>query len=96
MNKLLRVECPQCDKLFYYYESEFRPFCCEKCKMIDLGHWFEESYRVPSKELDPNVNQNGKKQDENHIEGQDSYEESSEDFKEDFTEESYEDDENNY
>ena len=51
MNKLLKINCPQCEKVFYYYESEFRPFCCERCKMIDLGHWFEESYRVPSKEI---------------------------------------------
>lgn len=49
MNKILKVKCPQCDTIFQYYTSEFRPFCSEKCKMIDLGHWFEESYRVPVK-----------------------------------------------
>jgi endogenous inhibitor of DNA gyrase (YacG/DUF329 family) len=47
MSKILEVKCPQCDKIFQYYTSESRPFCSEKCKMIDLGHWFEESYRVP-------------------------------------------------
>ena len=50
MNKIMNVKCPTCDEKFNYYQSEFRPFCCEKCKMIDLGHWFEESYRVPTKE----------------------------------------------
>ncbi len=49
MNKILKVKCPQCDTIFEYYSSPFRPFCTEKCKMIDLGHWFEESYRVPVK-----------------------------------------------
>lgn len=61
MNKLLKVKCPQCDTIFYYYQSEFRPFCTERCKMIDLGHWFEESYRVPLKEKnqsDQNINEN--------------------------------------
>ena len=52
MNKVLRINCPQCAIEFLYYESAHRPFCSEKCKMIDLGHWFEESYRVPVKEKD--------------------------------------------
>lgn len=57
MNKVFKVKCPQCDIIFSYYESEFRPFCCERCKMIDLGHWFEESYRVPTKEYKENEKQ---------------------------------------
>lgn len=51
MNKLLKVKCPQCDTVFSYYDSEFRPFCCERCKMVDLGHWFEESYKVTDNEV---------------------------------------------
>ncbi|MCB9061212.1 MAG: DNA gyrase inhibitor YacG [Halobacteriovoraceae bacterium] len=43
------VKCPQCGREFSYFESEFRPFCSEKCKMIDLGHWFSESYTIPVK-----------------------------------------------
>ncbi|MBC7430278.1 MAG: DNA gyrase inhibitor YacG [Bacteriovorax sp.] len=50
MNKFLKVKCPQCDTNFSYYESEFRPFCSDRCQKIDLGHWFKESYTVPSKE----------------------------------------------
>lgn len=50
MNKALKIKCPQCELQFLYYSSEFRPFCSEKCKMIDLGHWFQESYKVPVKE----------------------------------------------
>ena len=22
------------------------PFCSERCRMIDLGHWFDESYVI--------------------------------------------------
>ncbi len=47
MNKVLNVKCPQCSTEFSYYDSKFRPFCCERCRMIDLGHWLEESYKIP-------------------------------------------------
>ena len=50
MSKVLKVKCPQCESEFNYYSSEYRPFCCERCKMIDLGHWFNENYSIASKE----------------------------------------------
>jgi len=28
-------------------ESAWKPFCCERCKLIDLGEWASECYRVP-------------------------------------------------
>ena len=40
------LKCPQCLKLFDYHASDFRPFCCERCQMIDLGHWLGESYTI--------------------------------------------------
>jgi endogenous inhibitor of DNA gyrase (YacG/DUF329 family) len=46
-NKKISVQCPTCSEKFHYYSSEFRPFCSEKCKMIDLGMWFDEAYKVP-------------------------------------------------
>ena len=90
MNKLLKVNCPQCDKKFPYYESEFRPFCSERCKLIDLGHWFQESYRVPLKEKIQNDPNNENKKNENEIDIEESGEDSIQ-FEDD-----YEDDENNY
>ena len=50
MPKIKMIDCPNCDHNFNYYESEFRPFCCERCKMIDLGHWLSESYVVKTNE----------------------------------------------
>ena len=44
--KELIIKCCKCRKEFSYYSSEFRPFCSEKCKLIDLGHWFDESYSI--------------------------------------------------
>jgi len=49
--KNLEVTCPRCKKKFNYYSSEFRPFCCEKCRLIDLGQWLNESYTVPVEKL---------------------------------------------
>lgn len=49
--KQLAVTCPQCKKKFNYYSSESRPFCTEKCRMIDLGLWLNESYGVPAQKL---------------------------------------------
>ncbi|MCO4793568.1 MAG: DNA gyrase inhibitor YacG [Bacteriovoracaceae bacterium] len=50
MTKKLEIDCPQCNEKFNYYASESRPFCSERCKMVDLGHWFTESYTVASNE----------------------------------------------
>jgi uncharacterized protein len=42
------VTCPHCKKQSEYSSSNpFRPFCCERCKMIDLGDWANENYRIP-------------------------------------------------
>jgi uncharacterized protein len=27
--------------------SEWRPFCSERCKLIDLGAWFSEQRSIP-------------------------------------------------
>ncbi len=49
--KQLEVTCPQCKKKFNYYSSEFRPFCSERCRLIDLGQWLSESYTVPVEKM---------------------------------------------
>jgi uncharacterized protein len=43
------VTCPQChaEVVWDSKTSPFRPFCSERCKLIDLGQWAAESYRVP-------------------------------------------------
>lgn len=57
--KKLGVKCPVCKRSFYYYDSEFRPFCSHRCKSIDLGHWIAEDYTIGSSELlsEPDVEQ---------------------------------------
>ncbi|HPI41833.1 MAG TPA: DNA gyrase inhibitor YacG [Pseudobdellovibrionaceae bacterium] len=42
------MKCPRCGLLIFYdVSSPFRPFCSERCKLIDLGAWAEEKFRVP-------------------------------------------------
>jgi endogenous inhibitor of DNA gyrase (YacG/DUF329 family) len=42
------VNCPQCGKIILWdSENRYRPFCSERCKLIDLGQWAAESYRIP-------------------------------------------------
>lgn len=41
------VTCPQCKTLVEYRtDNPFRPFCSERCKMVDLGAWATENYRI--------------------------------------------------
>ncbi len=47
------VACPQCGKEMEWNTSNrFRPFCSERCKLIDLGKWANEEYRVEQREQD--------------------------------------------
>ncbi|HFD80311.1 MAG TPA: DNA gyrase inhibitor YacG [Gammaproteobacteria bacterium] len=42
------VECPTCGKAVPWDDRHpWRPFCSERCKLIDLGDWFEERNRIP-------------------------------------------------
>jgi endogenous inhibitor of DNA gyrase (YacG/DUF329 family) len=49
-DKKLKVNCPCCKESFEYYSSRYRPFCTERCKLVDMGHWFDESYTITGKD----------------------------------------------
>jgi len=45
------VTCPQCGReVVWSSDNPYRPFCSERCKLIDLGQWATESYRIPQAE----------------------------------------------
>jgi uncharacterized protein len=46
------MKCPICKK-DVSPESDFYPFCSERCKIIDLGNWASEKYVIPAP-IDPN------------------------------------------
>lgn len=43
-----QVKCPSCGKETEYAGNEFRPFCSERCKMLDFGAWADEEFALPS------------------------------------------------
>ena len=50
-----QVPCPRCGVFSPYSpENRWRPFCSERCRMIDLGLWASERYSVPTEE-DPSA-----------------------------------------
>jgi len=47
----MKVRCVICGRQVEYGGNVFRPFCSERYKLIDLGNWIEEQYRVPGAEV---------------------------------------------
>lgn len=53
-NTVKTVACPTCGTAVRWEpQSKFRPFCSERCRLIDLGEWANEKYRMASED-DPN------------------------------------------
>jgi endogenous inhibitor of DNA gyrase (YacG/DUF329 family) len=47
------ARCPICDKaLPEGPDNKAFPFCSRRCKMVDLGNWLGETYRIPSQGFD--------------------------------------------
>lgn len=41
------VKCPTCQAPVQWLpESRYRPFCSERCKLIDLGQWADEQHTI--------------------------------------------------
>jgi endogenous inhibitor of DNA gyrase (YacG/DUF329 family) len=38
--------CPTCRKAVVWEGNPHRPFCSERCRIVDLGDWAAERYRV--------------------------------------------------
>jgi len=50
----LEVACPTCGKRVpWTTEQRWRPFCCERCRLIDLGEWLGEERRIPGEPAIP-------------------------------------------
>lgn len=49
------VPCPTCGGPAIWDASinPWRPFCSERCKLIDLGEWFGEEKRIPGEPAHP-------------------------------------------
>lgn len=45
------MKCPTCDKPIEWQDNPYRPFCSERCRLIDLGAWVNEEYTVPGEQV---------------------------------------------
>ena len=46
------VNCPNCSKrVEWKKDNEFRPFCCERCKLIDFGEWATEKNLIAGESI---------------------------------------------
>ena len=45
-----KVKCPTCHRETEYAGNEFRPFCSERCKLIDFGAWADEEFALPTQD----------------------------------------------
>jgi endogenous inhibitor of DNA gyrase (YacG/DUF329 family) len=48
----MKIICPACKNITTWEENPFRPFCSERCKLIDLGAWASDEYRIPGKPVE--------------------------------------------
>ena len=63
--------CPVCRKPFDPERSQALPFCSPRCRQIDLGHWLQEDYGLPSESEQP-----GEPEDSSEDEAEDETEDS--------------------
>jgi uncharacterized protein len=46
---MAELVCPTCRKKFAFAslaEIQYRPFCSERCRLVDLGKWLSEEYKI--------------------------------------------------
>ena len=48
----MKIICPICKKATTWEENPSKPFCSERCKLIDLGKWVSEDYRIQGEKAD--------------------------------------------
>lgn len=41
------MKCPTCGQPVKWEDNPHRPFCSERCKLIDFGRWANDEYSVP-------------------------------------------------
>ena len=45
------VRCPRCGVGRHWTGNPHRPFCSLTCRLVDLGGWLDERYRIAGPEL---------------------------------------------
>ena len=59
------LKCPRCGKECEFAGNPFRPFCSERCRLLDLGNWMSSAYRIPEAESEEGEEETGLEKDLN-------------------------------
>lgn len=52
--KELKAKCRHCERMSNLSpENQFRPFCSERCQLIDFGGWANEEFSLPGETAAP-------------------------------------------
>jgi len=51
-----RFKCPTCQRDLDWENAPFRPFCSERCRLIDLGAWLSGQRSIPGESVPPPEN----------------------------------------
>lgn len=49
----MQVKCPTCQRSIEWADAPYRPFCSERCRLIDLGGWLSERNAIPGETAAP-------------------------------------------
>ena len=44
------LKCPRFGELTVWENNVYRPFCSERCKLIDFGAWANDEYSLPTQD----------------------------------------------
>ena len=58
----MKIICPTCRSATTWEENPWRPFCSERCKLVDLGKWAAEEYRIPGEKVGEDQEEEEKKE----------------------------------
>ncbi|MEF9438559.1 MAG: DNA gyrase inhibitor YacG [Candidatus Mariimomonas ferrooxydans] len=47
----MKIKCPTCKNRTEWKNNPYRPFCSERCKLIDLGAWAAEKYGIEGEKI---------------------------------------------
>ncbi len=55
----IKLNCPTCKKMVLWNDDfPHRPFCSDRCRLIDLGEWASESHRIAGEAIGVNTEEN--------------------------------------
>lgn len=51
MKNSKKIACPRCGKPNTWLpDNSYKPFCSDRCKLIDLGEWANENRKIPAEQ----------------------------------------------